>query len=37
MFEGVHYESGLAVVDSLVWDSFTGRKSRVRSAWPQRD
>jgi fructose-1,6-bisphosphatase II / sedoheptulose-1,7-bisphosphatase len=33
MFEGVRYDASGARVDSLVWDSFTGRKSRVRSHW----
>jgi fructose-1,6-bisphosphatase II / sedoheptulose-1,7-bisphosphatase len=31
MFEGVHFDGHAAHVDSLVWDSFTGRKARVRS------
>jgi fructose-1,6-bisphosphatase II / sedoheptulose-1,7-bisphosphatase len=31
MFEGVHFDGAHAHVDSLVWDSFTGRKARVRS------
>lgn len=35
MFEGVRFEEGRARVDSLAWDSFTGRKSRVRSTWPE--
>jgi fructose-1,6-bisphosphatase/sedoheptulose 1,7-bisphosphatase-like protein len=34
MFDGVHFTHGGARVDSLVWDSFTGRKSRVQSFWP---
>jgi fructose-1,6-bisphosphatase II / sedoheptulose-1,7-bisphosphatase len=34
MFDGVHFEPDCAEVDSLVWESFTGRRSRVRSAWP---
>ena len=35
MFEGVHFENGAAHVDTLVWDTFTGRRSRVRSVYPQ--
>jgi fructose-1,6-bisphosphatase II / sedoheptulose-1,7-bisphosphatase len=35
MFEGVHFEGDGAHVDSLVWDSFTGRRTRVRSVWAQ--
>ena len=35
MFEGVHFEHGVAHVDTLVWDSFTGRRSRVRSVYPE--
>ncbi|MGH6951987.1 MAG: class II fructose-bisphosphatase [Vitreimonas sp.] len=35
MFDGVHFENGAARVDTLVWDSFTKRKSRVRSTYPQ--
>jgi fructose-1,6-bisphosphatase II / sedoheptulose-1,7-bisphosphatase len=31
MFEGVLFDGGAAHVESLVWDSFSGRKSRVRS------
>ncbi len=31
MFEGVVFADGAAHVESLVWDSFSGRKSRVRS------
>jgi fructose-1,6-bisphosphatase/sedoheptulose 1,7-bisphosphatase-like protein len=34
MFDGVHFENGGAHVDTLVWDSFTGRRSRVRSTYP---
>jgi hypothetical protein len=34
MFEGVHFDAGAAHVDTLVWDSFTGRRSRVRSIHP---
>ena len=34
MFDGVRFEAGAAHVDSLVWDSATGRRSRVRSVWP---
>jgi fructose-1,6-bisphosphatase II / sedoheptulose-1,7-bisphosphatase len=34
MFEGVHFERGEAHVDTLVWESFTGRRSRVRSTYP---
>lgn len=34
MFEGVRFEKGMARVESIVWDSFTGRKTRVRSVWP---
>jgi fructose-1,6-bisphosphatase II / sedoheptulose-1,7-bisphosphatase len=34
MFEGVHFDAGTAHVDTLVWDSFTGRRSRVRSIHP---
>jgi len=34
MFEGVHFEHGQAHVETLVWDSFTNRKSRVRSIYP---
>jgi fructose-1,6-bisphosphatase II / sedoheptulose-1,7-bisphosphatase len=34
MFEGVRFEAGGAHVDTLVWDSFSGRRSRVRSVWP---
>jgi fructose-1,6-bisphosphatase II / sedoheptulose-1,7-bisphosphatase len=34
MFEGVHFDGAGAHVDTLVWDTFTGRRSRVRSAWP---
>lgn len=37
MFNGVMFDNGQAHVDSLVWDSFTGRKSRVRSAWPLKN
>jgi fructose-1,6-bisphosphatase II / sedoheptulose-1,7-bisphosphatase len=33
MFEGVRFEQSGARVESLAWDSFTGRKSRVRSHW----
>ena len=33
MFEGVRFEPDGAHVESLVWDSFSGRKSRVRSYW----
>lgn len=36
MFEGVQFEPQFAHVDSLVWDTFSGRRSRVRSAWPHR-
>jgi len=35
MFEGVHFEGDGAHVDSLVWDSFTGRRTRIRSVWAQ--
>jgi fructose-1,6-bisphosphatase II / sedoheptulose-1,7-bisphosphatase len=35
MFEGVQFERGLAHVDTLVWDTFTGRRSRVRATYPQ--
>lgn len=35
MFEGVHFEHGAAHVDTLVWDSFSRRRSRVRSIHPQ--
>lgn len=31
MFGGVHFAADGAHVESIVWDSFTGRKSRVRS------
>lgn len=31
MFDGVLFECAAAHVESLVWDSFSGRKSRVRS------
>jgi fructose-1,6-bisphosphatase II / sedoheptulose-1,7-bisphosphatase len=31
MFDGVLFADGGAQVESLVWDSFSGRKSRVRS------
>lgn len=31
MFDGVLFTDGAAQVESLVWDSFSGRKSRVRS------
>ncbi|MBL8537887.1 MAG: class II fructose-bisphosphatase [Hyphomonadaceae bacterium] len=34
MFEGVRFGDGGAHVDTLIWDSFSGRKSRVRSFWP---
>lgn len=33
MFEGVRFEPGGARVESLAWDSFSGRKSRVLSRW----
>ncbi len=35
MFEGVRFEQGAAHVDTLVWDSFSRRKSRVRSIYSQ--
>lgn len=35
MFEGVHFEGPHAHVETLVWDSFTKRKARVRSIHPQ--
>ena len=35
MFDGVRFEAGAAHVDSLVWDSFTGRRGRMRSIWPR--
>jgi len=35
MFDGVHFEAGHAHVETLVWDSFSKRKSRVRSIYPQ--
>ncbi len=31
MFDAVHFEDAIARVHSLVWDSFSGRKSRVHS------
>jgi fructose-1,6-bisphosphatase/sedoheptulose 1,7-bisphosphatase-like protein len=34
MFDAVHFEHHHAHVDTLVWDSFNKRKSRVRSIWP---
>jgi fructose-1,6-bisphosphatase/sedoheptulose 1,7-bisphosphatase-like protein len=34
MFDAVHFEHHNAHVDTLVWDSFNKRKSRVRSIWP---
>ena len=34
MFEGVRFEAGHARVDTLVWDSFNRRQSRVRSLYP---
>jgi fructose-1,6-bisphosphatase II / sedoheptulose-1,7-bisphosphatase len=34
MFEGVHFEAGAAHVDTLVWDSFSGRRIRARSVYP---
>jgi fructose-1,6-bisphosphatase/sedoheptulose 1,7-bisphosphatase-like protein len=34
MFEGVHFDHGAACVDTLVWENFTGRRSRVRSVYP---
>ncbi len=34
MFEGVRFEATGARVESIVWDSFTGRKGRVHSFWP---
>jgi fructose-1,6-bisphosphatase II / sedoheptulose-1,7-bisphosphatase len=34
MFDGVHFTRRGVRVDSLVWDSFTGRKSRVQTFWP---
>jgi fructose-1,6-bisphosphatase II / sedoheptulose-1,7-bisphosphatase len=34
MFDGVRFEANAAHVDSLVWESGAGRKSRVRSVWP---
>lgn len=36
MFQGVHFEAAQASVESLVWESFSGRKSRVRSIHPLR-
>jgi fructose-1,6-bisphosphatase II / sedoheptulose-1,7-bisphosphatase len=35
MFDGVRFDASGAHVETLVWDSFTGRKSRVRSYWPR--
>jgi hypothetical protein len=32
----VQFENGTAHVDTLVWDTFTGRRSRVRSAYPHK-
>jgi fructose-1,6-bisphosphatase II / sedoheptulose-1,7-bisphosphatase len=36
MFDGVLFEGAHAHVDTLVWDSFNGRKSRVRTHAPAR-
>ncbi|HRO03642.1 MAG TPA: class II fructose-bisphosphatase [Terricaulis sp.] len=36
MFSGVHFAPEGAHVETIVWDSFTGRKSRVRSILPTR-
>lgn len=33
MFEGVRFSDKSASVETLVWDSFTGRRSRVRSEY----
>jgi fructose-1,6-bisphosphatase II / sedoheptulose-1,7-bisphosphatase len=35
MFNGVHFENEFAHVDTLVWDSFSKRRCRVRSIYPQ--
>lgn len=35
MFAGVHFEPTYAEVETLVWDNFSHRKSRVRSIYPQ--
>lgn len=32
MFEGVRFDGATAHVESLVWDTYSGRRSRVRSA-----
>jgi fructose-1,6-bisphosphatase II / sedoheptulose-1,7-bisphosphatase len=34
MFDGVRFAPGAAHVDSIVWDSFSGRKSRVQTVLP---
>ena len=34
MFAGVHFAADGAHVETIVWDSFTGRRSRVRSVLP---